>query len=213
MSGNRILDETPSLAKVIKDAIEQRLCDVHTCLPAKIISFDGKKASVQPQLQRKYSDGEIVTLPVISNVPVMWPQTLNAIVILPLKAGDTGTVFFSERSLDKWLVAGGVVNPDDTRKFHLSDAIFYPGVKPFDASSDYDPLRIVIKNKDARLTVKEDGKFKIENTKDSEELLTIIDDFLSAVLAAKVNTALGPQPLVPPTLFTNLQTRLAKLKE
>lgn len=210
---NAIDDETPTMAKIIKDAVEQQLVDLHVSLPAKVISYDGVRASVQPLLQRKYTDGELVTLPVISNVPVIWPSTANAQVILPLKAEDTGTLLFSERSLDRWLVAGGVVNPDDTRKFHLSDAQFIPGLRPFNIASDYDPDRIVIKNKDGRITVRDNGKFKIENTDESEELLTIIDDLLTNLLAARTNTMLGPQPLVPPTLFSSLQTRLDKLKE
>lgn len=192
---NQIDDEVPSLAKLMKDAIEQRLCDVHVSMPARIISFDGKKASVQPLLQKKYLDGELLTLPPIQNVPVIWPQTKEATIILPLDVDSEGTLLFAERSLEKWLVAGGLVNPDDPRKFHLSDAQFIPGIKPFNAASDYDPGRIVIKYKSGKVVVG-DGKIALGNA-DGDELLKIIEDTQTQL----ADTQTGIQAITVPTMM------------
>lgn len=203
--------EKPTMAQIMNNAIEKRLFDLHVSLPASIEKYDGVKADVRPLLKRKMRDGTEFELPVITNVPVIWPATADAEIVLPLAAGDTGMLIFAERSLDIWLVQGGSVSPDDFRKFNLSDAQFVPGLRPFNKETAYDPDRLVMRHGDARVTLKADGKLKIENA--AEELLDLIDQLLQALLDARTNTLLGPQPLVPPTLFSDIKTKLATLKE
>jgi len=183
-------NETPTEAQVLKMAIDKSLADVHVSLPAKIISYDGKRASVQPLIQRKLvRDGTVVTLPVITNVPVMWSSTANAIVILPLKKDDTGTLLFSERSLDKWLVSGGLLTPDDPRKFSLSDAQFFPGLKPFNVASDYDPDRVVIKHGETKITMTDNGKVKILN--DTGEVIAELKKILDILKTEPMLAGVG----------------------
>lgn len=210
---NRIQNETPSWAKIIKDVIEARLAEVHVSLPARIESYDGSKASVKPLLRRKYFDeASPVELPVITNVPVIWPQTADAVVILPLKKGDTGTLLFSERSLDSWKIAGGITNPNDPRKFALSDAQFFPGLKPFNAASDYDASRIVIRNAKGKIAIG-DGKVALGN-KDGDELLDLVSQFIALVAAHIHPTTMGPSG--PPTnasSMTSIKTKLDAIKD
>ncbi len=204
---------TPTLQEVIRRAIDARLNDVHTAMPAVVVSYDAtsQKANVQPQLQRKFkNDNLAINLPVITNVPVVFPRSGQAFISFPVKAGDQVMLIFSERSLDRWLDSGGIVDPADRRKFHLSDAVALPGLYPFSDTVAADPDDILIKNGDTELRVKNNGKFELKNA--TEELLDLFDQFLDAVLAAKTNTLLGPQPLVPPTLFTDIKTKLATLK-
>ena len=203
--------ETPTLTQVLDLAIKKRLLDLHVSLPASIETYDGKRASVRPLLERELKDGSSFELPVITNVPVIWPRTASAEIHLPLKKGDTGTLLICERSLDSWLVAGGCVNPKDFRRHDLSDAQFIPGLKPFSEPSAFDPDRLVVKNGLMQVTLKDDGKVKLTNG--TEELLDLFDQLLDALKAARTNTIFGPQPLVPPTLFTNIKTKLATLKE
>lgn len=216
---NRILTETPSMAKVIKDAIESRLAEVHISLPAKIVSYDGSKASVQPLLRRKYfRDSGPVDLPVITNVPVIWPQTADSVVILPLKKDDTGTLLFAERSLDRWLVSGGTVNPEDPRKFSISDAQFFPGLKPFNTASDYDATRIVIRNGNGKIVIG-DGKVAIGN-RAGDELLQLVSDLMAEVSATEaaiqiltVPTLVGPSgPPINAASFAAIQANVDALK-
>lgn len=215
---NQIGDERPTLAKLLKDSIEQRLCDVHVSIPSSIVSYDGKRASVQPLLQRRYQDGEIVTMPVISNVPVIWPSTKNSSVTLPLAKGDTGALLFSERSLDKWLVAGGIVNPEDTRKFHLSDAQFFPGLKPFSENSDYDPDRIVIRNQNGKIVVG-NGKVALGNSS-GDELLDLVDQGLeqledtnAGIQLLTVPTVMGPSGTpINSSTFAGIETAVGSIR-
>lgn len=114
--------------------------DLRVAMPARVESYDGanQKVSVQPLIRDYFEgeDGALVweRLPVISNVPVAFPTAGGIFLSLPIQAGDVGVVLITDRSLEKWLSAGGEVEPDDTRTHNLSDAVFYPGLKPFGAA-------------------------------------------------------------------------------
>jgi hypothetical protein len=90
---------------------------------------------------------------VVTNVPVIWPTTEDGGLEMPLEPGHTGTLIFAERSLDKWLVSGGTVSPDDPRKFNLSDAQFIPGLRPFDREREYDAANLRIRYKQSKILI------------------------------------------------------------
>lgn len=124
---------TWDISKLISAAIEKALTEIHTCLPARVESFDASTglAKVVPLLKRKYvTEDTAVQLPVISGVPVVFPRTAGAWLRLPVSAGDYVLLVFSERSIDKWLESGGAVDPEDPSKFALNDAIAIPGLYP-----------------------------------------------------------------------------------
>lgn len=151
--------QTPSLQKVIDDAIESKLLEVHTCLPARVTRVDVTKAQcdVKPLIKRKYANETIVELPVITNVPIAFYRAGQAFVSLPVKVGDIVELRFAERSLDLWLTKGGTVDPLDSRRHHLSDAIAYPGIYPFtDPPTGASATDIVIKNETSKITIKPD---------------------------------------------------------
>lgn len=178
--------ERVSLQKVMTDAIEGRLTDVHTCLPGKVVKVDVTKAKVdvQPVLKRKYADESIVELPVITNVPLALYRAGEAFISLPVKVGDFVMLMFSERSLDIWLSKGGTVDPADPRKFHLSDAIAYPGVYPFtDPPTGATADDIVIKNGDASLIVKP-GALELYGNGDAIALASKVMAELNAIKSA-----------------------------
>lgn len=161
------MSATPSLAQIINDAIEARLGRMNTCLPARVVRVDVTKAQcdVEPVLRSIDASGNPVTLPVISNVPIAVYRAGNAFISLPVKVGHFVELRFSQRSLDTWLTKGGIVDPNDRRKFNLSDAIAYPGVYPFSnpptgATAD----DVVIKNEGSKITIKPDGEIAIEGS-------------------------------------------------
>jgi len=162
-----VSDLNPSLEAFIERMMELRLADLHVSLPAKVIRYDAEKqqADVQPLLQRRYTDGRTVELPVITNVPVWHARAGTAIIHMPVKPDHIVQLVFSERSLDRWKSQGGrgAVDPADPRKHHLSDCVAYPGGYPFaDASPVGDEDAIEIKNEDVELRVRADGKVSIK---------------------------------------------------
>lgn len=131
------------LAILIRLAVAERLRQVNTCLPGRIVSYDAAKqtATVQPLLKSKNPDGEVETLPPLVNVPVVFPRAGGAAITFPVAKGDGVMLSFSQRSIDEWRGEGGEHVVDDPRMLDLSDAIATPGL--VDAKSGGGPTDCV----------------------------------------------------------------------
>lgn len=110
--------------------IEGRLKDLHTCLPGIIVSFDPEKqtAQVQPAIQRIFTEKGAVNLPVCVDVPVQFPGGGDFFLTFPIKAGDECILWFSERAIDNWHMAGGTAPPAEYRLHDLSDGLAMVGL-------------------------------------------------------------------------------------
>jgi hypothetical protein len=120
------------IEQLISIAIENRLLDVHTAIPGKVISYDEntKRAEVKPMVKRglRATDDSLVheALPNIPNVPVVWPSGGGFELHLPLAPGDTGWLFFAEVATSAYEESGEVSNAGDVERFGLSSACFFP---------------------------------------------------------------------------------------
>jgi hypothetical protein len=152
---------TPTLATVIAQAITSMMGAVHTCMPGQIETYDYKtaKADVLPLINRSYDDGSVIRMPVIMNVPIVWPRTSAGAITFPLQRGDGVLILFSERSIDEWLTNGKQVTPLDTRQYDLSDAIAIPGCFAFNVSvpSPANGTDFIINYKGQTVSIKPDG--------------------------------------------------------
>lgn len=147
------ISDSPALADVVSQAMQDQLLDVHTSMPGRIESYDRatQTANVRPQLKRvlRRRNGERVVeeLPVIPCVPVQFPRVGSFFIHFPVKEGDFGTLLFSEYDIGRWRTIGDVVDPGDTRRHGLSGPVFLPGVFPQaspipDADLDDDQMRL-----------------------------------------------------------------------
>ena len=134
--GNDAPIVAPSLATVICQAVSSIMSGVHTCMPGQIQKYDAStaKAEVLPLLNRTFYSGDVVTMPIITNVPVIWLRSSKGAITFPLEKGDGVLLLFAERSIDEWLSSGKQVTPADGRSFDLSDAIAIPGCFDFNTS-------------------------------------------------------------------------------
>lgn len=127
-------ESNPTMARMLSLVMDRRLEEVHTAMPGVVTAYDAttQQCSVQPSISLAYEDetGQRVVEepPVITNVPVAFQRGGGFRFTFPLVAGDTVLLVFSMRSIDRWQTKGGVVDPGDDRRFHLSDAIAIPGV-------------------------------------------------------------------------------------
>ena len=139
-----------TITDALRQAIQFQLYDVHTALPGVIVSYDytKQKAEIQPSLKKSYLDGTTLDLPILSNVPVIFPRAGGASLTFPVVQGDTCLLLFIERSTDLWKSVGGNVAPNDPRKFDLSDAVAIMGLFPFTEDS------LAENNSDVLLTYK-----------------------------------------------------------
>lgn len=159
---------TPSLEELLDQAIDDILTDVHTCLPAVVVNYypETQTADVQPALKTKYDDGTISTKPIIPDVPVQFLAAGQFSFTFPLKTGDDVFVFFSERSLERWKAETGIVDPKDSRKFHLSDAAFCVPTKGRDVSkiAGVDAGKVRLVNGKSEIELGEDGEIIVKST-------------------------------------------------
>lgn len=90
-------------------------------------NFAKQEADVRPVLKRVYTDGRTEEMPIIPNVPVIFPRSGGASFTMPVKPGDGVLVVFADRSIEEWVARGGITEPTDPRKHDLSDAIAIVG--------------------------------------------------------------------------------------
>lgn len=191
---------TPTLAQVIKDAINDGMANMNVGMPAEVVEYNHKKqtVNVKPQFKKKFKDDKKEEAPIIYNVPLQIFRSGKSFVTVPIDKGDTVWLSFSNRSMDKWRKNGGEVDPEDTRMFSLSDCVAYPGGYPQNKAAPVANNKdlIIGNNSDdngLEIRVKRNGKIQIRNN--GEELINVLNDILTTIRQAVVYTSTGAQKL------------------
>jgi hypothetical protein len=140
-------NQSPSLASLLREQIESRVSGINVALPGRVTSYDtdSRRATVKPLVQMARVNPDTgqrtaVSLPVITEVPIMMYGSGGVRVKIPVHPGDTGLLIFCSASIDRWLRFGGEVDPGDSRQHDLTDAIFLPGLQSFAEDGDADPM-------------------------------------------------------------------------
>jgi len=68
-------------------------------------------------------------LPLLVDVPVVFPRGGGVTLTFPVKAGDECQLIFNDRCIDFWWQSGGVQLPVDPRQHDLSDAVAIVGLQ------------------------------------------------------------------------------------
>jgi hypothetical protein len=198
------------LADGVYSVFDYLIANVHTAMPATIIKYDSvtKKATVKPSIKKVFANNTVVSMPTVSNVPVVMPRTAIAGLNIPVNVGDSVLLVFSERSLERWLFSGGEVEPGFDRKFDLTDAIAIVGLYSFNAQIHDEKDAAFLYNKTG--IIKIDGNSKIAIGNASDELLAIVD----ALIVAIRDMTVGGMTVDPSskTVFNNLKSRLETIK-
>ncbi len=119
------MTNAPSLTQLLKHAIEMRLLDVHTALIGRVQTYypDTQTADIEPVLKRtlKAIDGQIKqeSLPLLIDVPIIFPSAGGFFVSFPVKPGDFVQIIFNEVNIDSEI---------DLSRFSLDGAVAIPGV-------------------------------------------------------------------------------------
>lgn len=121
-----------------KDQADARLVQsimstLRVAIPGIIQSFDPETVTAVVQIaikgmERDASGSEAsVNLPLLVDVPVVFPRGGGCTLTFPVKEGDECLVIFADRCIDFWWQNGGVQEPVDGRMHDLSDAFAIPG--------------------------------------------------------------------------------------
>lgn len=127
----RELQDDPVEAQ--RTALDGRQAEIWTALPGIVQSFDpdALTVSVQPAVRGSIADerGAVaaINLPLLPDVPVVFPHGGGFSLTFPISPGDECLVVFASRCIDGWWQSGGVQAPAEQRMHDLSDGIAIPG--------------------------------------------------------------------------------------
>lgn len=111
--------------------LQSRMEDVHTMLPGVVQSYDPvtRTATVKPSVRLRTMHADILDIPPIASVPVVWPgsSTFSAMSKY-LPAGSGVTLLFSEASIGNWQRSIQDADAEDETRHSLQDAIAIPGL-------------------------------------------------------------------------------------
>lgn len=119
--------------EAVRAAQDGHQAQMWTALPGIIQSFDANalSATVQPAIKGSVKDkagiSSNVDLPLLVDVPVVFPHGGGMTLTFPLKQGDECLVVFASRCIDGWWQDGGSQPALDRRMHDLSDAFAIPG--------------------------------------------------------------------------------------
>lgn len=123
------------VARIIMDAVSAGL---FVGRPGKIEVYNPltQTASIKPLLKNTIIDEEgreeTEELPIINEVPVLFPRGGGFFASLPLKKGDNVLLLFMDRSIDLYMSSTGNIDidPIDLRQHDISDAVAISGFGP-----------------------------------------------------------------------------------
>lgn len=125
------------IATLCRRTVRAETARIHTMTVGRVEEYDATENKVKVTLcvrRIRTEDPENMTtteVGILEDVPVKHRGSGKLVDTMPPAVGSYGEIRFSDRDLEAWLVAGGIVDPSNTRRFDLSDAIFDPGVYPF----------------------------------------------------------------------------------
>lgn len=158
------------IKNLIRRMIGAELAVVRTHFPAVVVSYDEltNTASVQPcvKLMRVLdASQENVDMPQLDDVPVYQLGSGKCLLTVAPQAGTYGFVHVCDRELETWMDTGGIIAPSSSRRFDISDCVFYPGLYPMVVDGDNGKIASGIETD--RITMR---------TRSQETWVSVLDD-------------------------------------
>jgi len=99
-------ERSPEMLQIIKDAIRGELAHLWTSLPCEVESYDPEAVTISAQptikipIRNKYGTVELLQLPLLEDVPVMFACAGGFTITHPINKGDECFVSFASRNID-----------------------------------------------------------------------------------------------------------------
>lgn len=202
------MSEKTTLAQAISTSFISMMEDVHTSMPGEVNNFDGKFATVKPLIKKVFIDGDVLDLPNLVKVPIIFPRTKTSGIVFPISRGDGVLLLFTERAIERWKSTGSASEPGDPRRFDLSDAVAIPGLfsEAQDALSSSDSA-LEIHNSGQTITIKKNGDLEIGGS----NLKALVNEAFLTAYDTHTHTSGGSgSPTTPPLVPSNPLTQLTQ---
>lgn len=216
------MTRNPTPAEIINDAIDGALAGLYMHLPGRVVRYDEaiQAADVQPIGRVRYQDEDgnqiTETLPVLTDVPVIFPGGGGYTVTFPVAVGDEVWLEFSATSLDKWKrsLSSGTIDPINHSRHSIADAIATPGLRSLKRARKNMPTDHVLIGSDGGTAhgaaLGDNLKTYVLGIDGSGASLTCLQGFCAAVATAL--TGLGV-PTSGPSSPTKLVSATVKVTE
>lgn len=128
----------------VEQAIEARVRRLHVAGPGKVKSYNAsaRTVDIEPMIVAPIPAGtdeddgdEEAPLPVLMNVPVQFPRAGGVEITMPVQAGDTMLILFTDWDLGRWRASGEKRRPITSAKHGISGAVAIPGLYPSNAAA------------------------------------------------------------------------------
>lgn len=187
---------------LVRAIVHRELSQVRTMTVGQVVEYDAASNSAKIRLcvrQIRTLDPNNLTtvdMPILEDVPVQQFGSGKLLLSVPPAVDSYGTVLFSDRDLEAWLMAGGTVDPTSSRRWDLSDAVFIPGLYPYVVDGDNgqleDPLptdRIALRtrSRDTEVAVLDDETVEVKVNDD----VTITIDGANIAIGGSGNTTIA----------------------
>lgn len=108
-------EPTTDIVEALQQLVKAQLLDTNTALPGTVVTYSNGLATVQPNPNKQFADGDILKYPIVPDVRVCWPAFNGGKAGCkgPVKPGDQCLLVFSQQAID---------DPEDRRMFDLTDA-------------------------------------------------------------------------------------------
>lgn len=129
---DQLLNDVEEAQRLI---LEGDRVNLWTAIPGIIesVNFTEMTCVVQPSIQGVVEDADgnlsAVDLPLLADVPIVFPSGGGFTITMPLAVGDEVLVVFSSRCIDAWWQSGGTQQAIEARMHDLSDGFAIPGPK------------------------------------------------------------------------------------
>ena len=211
---------TPSVPELHEQFIKVALERVHTAMAGKIQSYDAARqvADIVPQVPRVVRgrltrERKLEHLPVLADVPIMFPQGGEYFFHFPVTPGDTCLLLVTESDFNEWLRTGQPIDPGLSSRFRISSAVAFLGLTP-DANriTGAAPGALTIGKRGGPMMVIDSGSIRLGSAlaADFVALSSKVDAAIAAITAfvnshthaISVPVAVGVPPPVLPVIGT-----------
>jgi len=201
----------PTLAEIIRTAIDARLLDVNVSCVARVEKFTPGPpgppvVDAAPVIRRALLDtqGAITheELPVIPNIPVIYPRGSGDVYAItwPLSPGDHVTLLFSTQAFAQWRESGDISDPGDLRLHSLANPVAIPGIGAKDTILPVDSAALVIKAPEVKVGAA------------ATEFVVLADKLVTAFNSHTHPTAAVGPPSAPSVPISSATVASTKLK-
>lgn len=199
--------------------LDGRQACIWTAMPGIVqsVSLSTMTCEVQPAIQGRIENEngsiEIKALPLLLDVPIVFPSAGGFNLTFPIAADDEVLVVIASRCIDAWWQLGGVQRPMELRMHDLSDGFAIPGPKSQpNVISGISSSKVQLRNDAGTVYFGVGSKFSMTNaTTDLKTVLSDLQSLLNSFMTTLAGFSGGGVPVTQAMLQAPASTAVTQL--